>query len=110
MKLDNLIQVGHNVEIGENTAIAAQTGISGSTKIGKNCLIAGQVGFVGHLQIADGSRIGAKSGVTKSIEEKFKTWQGIPMMDHRQSLKVHVIYRNLPDLEKRLTELEKKNK
>lgn len=110
VKLDNLIQVGHNVEIGENTAIAAQTGISGSTKIGRNCLIAGQVGFVGHLKIADGTRIGAKSGVTKSVEAPFKTWQGIPMMDHKQSLKVHVIYRNLPDLEKRVFELEKKLK
>lgn len=110
VKLDNLIQVGHNVEIGQDTAIAAQTGVSGSTKIGRNCLIAGQVGFVGHLKIADGSRIGAKSGVTKSIEDQYKTWQGIPMMDHKQSLKVHVIYRNLPDLEKRVFELEKKLK
>lgn len=110
VKLDNLIQVGHNVEIGENTAIAAQTGISGSTKIGKNCLIAGQVGFAGHLTIADGSRIGAKSGVSNSVKEAGQTWQGIPLMEHRQSLKVHVIYRNLPDLEKRIAALEKKLK
>ncbi len=107
VKLDNQIQVGHNVEIGENTAIAAQTGISGSTKIGSNCLIAGQVGFVGHLTIANGSRIGAKSGVTKNVETEKKTWQGAPMMEHKQSLKVHVIYRNLPDLEKRVFELER---
>src|SRR6185295_4247497 len=67
VKLDNLIQIAHNVEIGENTAIAALTGISGSTKIGKNCLIGGQVGIVGHITIANGSRIAAQSGVGKSI-------------------------------------------
>jgi len=110
VKLDNLIQIGHNVEIGENTAIAAQTGISGSTKIGRNCLIAGQVGFVGHVKIADGSRIGAKSGISKNVTAPYKTWEGVPLMDHRQSLKVHVIYRNLPELEKRIFELEKKLK
>jgi len=110
VKLDNLIQVGHNVEIGENTAIAAQTGISGSTRIGKHCMIAGQVGFAGHLTISDGSKIGAKSGVSNSVTESGKAWQGIPLMEHRSSLKVHVIYRNLPDLEKRITELEKKIK
>lgn len=110
VKLDNLIQVGHNVEIGNNTAIAAQTGVSGSTRIGKNCLIAGQVGFVGHINIPDGSRIGAKSGISNSVKEPGRTWQGIPLMEHRQSLKVHVIYRNLPELEKRIFELEKKLK
>lgn len=108
VKLDNLIQIGHNVEIGANTAIAAQTGVSGSTKIGKNCLIAGQAGFVGHISIPDGSMIGAKSGVSNSVKEPGRTWQGVPLMEHRQSLKVHVIYRNLPELEKRVTELEKK--
>jgi len=107
VKLDNLIQIGHNVEIGTNTAIAAQTGVSGSTKIGKNCLIAGQVGFVGHINIPDGSRIGAKSGVSNGVKKPGRTWQGIPLMEHRQSLKVHVIYRNLPELEKRVSEMEK---
>ncbi len=110
VKLDNLIQVAHNVEIGENTAIAAQAGISGSTKIGKNCLIGGQAGIVGHITIADGTRIGAQSGVGKSITSKNKSWLGSPVIEHRESLKTHVIYRNLTDLEKRITELEKKLK
>ncbi|GIV35217.1 MAG: UDP-3-O-acylglucosamine N-acyltransferase [Chitinophagales bacterium] len=108
VKLDNLIQIGHNVEIGQHSAMAAQSGVSGSTKIGKNCLIAGQVGFAGHLKIADCTRIGAKSGVSNSVSTPGGTWQGIPLMEHRQSLKAHVIYRNLPELEKRVSRLEKR--
>jgi UDP-3-O-[3-hydroxymyristoyl] glucosamine N-acyltransferase len=107
VKLDNLITVAHNVEIGENTVIAAQTGISGSTKIGKNCLIAGQVGFVGHIVIADGSRIGAQSGIGKSIKEPNKAWFDSPAFEYHKSLKSRVIYRNLPELEKRIQELER---
>ena len=69
-KLDNLIQVAHNVVIGEHTVIAAQTGISGSTKIGSHCMIGGQVGFTGHIEIADGTKIGAQSGVHRSVTEQ----------------------------------------
>ena len=74
-KLDNLIQIGHNVDIGENTVIAAQTGISGSTKLGDNCVIAGQVGFAGHLTIANGTKVGAQSGVGKNVDEEGTRYQ-----------------------------------
>lgn len=106
VKLDNLIQVAHNVEIGEYTVIAAQTGISGSTKIGKNCVIGGQVGIVGHLKIADGTKIQAQSGVAKSITEPNQAWSGSPAFEYNASLKSQVFYRNLPQLEKRLKYLE----
>ncbi len=106
VKLDNLIQVAHNVEIGENTVIAAQTGISGSTKIGRNCVIGGQVGIVGHIQIADGTRINAQSGVSKSITATNTTITGSPAYDYKSSLKSQAIFRNLPELTQRLQKLE----
>lgn len=106
-KLDNLIQIAHNVEIGENTAIAAQTGISGSTRLGKNCVVAGQVGFAGHLNIADGSQFGAQSGIGKNITEKGKQWHGTPALDLKGWLKSQVLLRNLPELEKKINELER---
>lgn len=108
VKVDNLVQVAHNVEIGEHTVVAAQTGISGSTKIGKHCMIGGQVGFVGHIEIADGSRINAQSGVSKSIKEKNKAWNGVPAFDYTASLRSQSIFRNLPELDKRVQELERK--
>ena len=107
VKLDNLIQIAHNVEIGANTVIAAQTGISGSTKIGENCVIGGQVGIVGHITIANGSNIGAKSGVNNSIKEENMSWNGVPLGTYRDSLKTQVVMKRLPELEKRILELEK---
>jgi UDP-3-O-[3-hydroxymyristoyl] glucosamine N-acyltransferase len=106
-KLDNLVQIAHNVEIGENTAIAAQTGIAGSTKLGKHCVVAGQVGFAGHLQIADGSQFGAQAGIGKNITEKNKQWHGSPAIDLKGWLKAQVLFRNLPNLEKKIDRLEK---
>ncbi|MFT6850380.1 MAG: UDP-3-O-[3-hydroxymyristoyl] glucosamine N-acyltransferase [Sphingobacteriales bacterium] len=106
VKLDNLIQIAHNVEIGENTVIASQAGVSGSTKIGKNCVIGGQVGIVGHITIADGSKINSQSGVAKSIKEENKPWNGSPATHFRDSLRSHAVYRRLPELEKKLEELE----
>ncbi len=106
-KLDNLIQIAHNVEIGTNTVIAAQAGVSGSTKIGKNVQIGGQVGIVGHLQIADGSRINAQSGVSKTIKEPNTAVTGSPAFDYTSALRSQAISRNLPELEKRLADLEK---
>ncbi|HUX83587.1 MAG TPA: UDP-3-O-(3-hydroxymyristoyl)glucosamine N-acyltransferase, partial [Chitinophagaceae bacterium] len=106
VKLDNLIQIAHNVEIGENTVIAAQTGVSGSTKVGRNCVIGGQVGMVGHIHIADGTRINAQSGVSKSIKTYGTTVTGSPAADYISTLKSQAVFRNLPDLEKRITELE----
>lgn len=107
VKLDNLIQVAHNVEIGEHTVIASQTGIAGSTKIGKHCVIAGQVGFAGHITIADGSSFGAQTGVSSSIHKANQSWFGSPAMDLRRSLKSSVVVRKLPELENRIDELEK---
>lgn len=107
VKLDNLIQIAHNVEIGTNTVIAAQTGISGSTKIGDNCVIAGQVGIVGHIQIADKTMIGAQTGIAKAIKEPGTKWFGTPADDYKRTLKTHVIIRQLPELYNRIQELEK---
>jgi len=106
VKLDNLIQVAHNVIIEENTVIAAQTGISGSTQIGKNCMVGGQVGFVGHISVAEGSKINAKSGVSKDIKEKGKSWNGTPATNFRESYKTMAQVRQLPKLEARVKELE----
>ncbi len=106
VKLDNLIQVAHNVEIGENTVIAAQTGISGSTKIGKNCIIGGQVGIVGHIHLADGTKINAQSGLSKSVTNENVTLNGSPAFEYKNSLKSQAIFRNLPDLQARLQKLE----
>lgn len=108
VKLDNLIQIGHNVEIGRNTVIAAQTGISGSTKIGENCTIAGQVGFAGHLTIANGTRVGAQSGVGKSVTEEGTALNSSPAFGLKESMRSLALFRRLPDIERRLTDLEKK--
>ena len=105
-KLDNLIQVAHNVEIGMNTVIAAQSGISGSTKIGKNVMIGGQAGIVGHIQIADGSKINAQSGVGKSIKTPNTAVTGSPAYDYTLALRSQILSRNLPELEKRIKKLE----
>ncbi|MEN9696660.1 MAG: UDP-3-O-(3-hydroxymyristoyl)glucosamine N-acyltransferase [Bacteroidota bacterium] len=106
VKLDNLIQVAHNVDLGENTVIAAQTGISGSTKLGKNVMVGGQVGFAGHIHIADGVKIAAQSGVTKAVKTPQATLTGNPAGDHNTSLRAQVYMKNLPNLEKRVKELE----
>lgn len=108
-KLDNLIQIGHNVEIGENTVIAAQTGISGSTKLGANCVIAGQVGFAGHLTIANGTKVGAQSGVGKNIQEEGTAINSSPAFGMKESMRSLAVFRRLPELEQRVTKLEKKN-
>ncbi|HEX4851905.1 MAG TPA: UDP-3-O-(3-hydroxymyristoyl)glucosamine N-acyltransferase, partial [Puia sp.] len=105
-KLDNLIQVAHNVEVGTNTVIAAQAGVSGSTKIGNNVMIGGQAGIVGHIQIADGSKINAQSGVSKSIKVPNSAVTGSPAFDYTSALRSQAVSRNLPELEKRIKELE----
>lgn len=110
VKLDNMIQVAHNVEIGANTVIASQTGISGSTKIGESSVIGGQVGIVGHVTIAKGTQINAKSGISKSISEENRQWNGSPVLPFRESLRVWAVYKRLPELESKLEELEKKLK
>ncbi len=106
VKLDNLIQVAHNVEIGENTVIASQTGISGSTKIGPNCMVGGQVGFAGHLNIAAGVKIGAQAGIHASIEPG-QVMQGSPAMPMRQFYQTSAVIRRLPDMWRELNALRK---
>jgi len=107
VKLDNLIQVAHNVEIGENTVIAAQTGISGSTKIGKNAIVGGQVGFVGHIEVGDGVTVGAQSGVSKNLPPN-AVYFGYPAKPIMQAKREEAAFRRLPDLLKRVSELEAK--
>jgi len=104
-KLDNLIQVAHNVEIGNSSVIAAQAGISGSTKIGNGVMIGGQAGIVGHIQLGDGSKVNAQSGVSKSIEPG-KAVTGSPAYDYTSALRSQAVTRKLPELEKRVKELE----
>lgn len=104
-KIDNLVQIAHNVVIGENTAISAQTGISGSTKVGKNCIFAGQVGLVGHVEIADNVIIVAQSGVSKGIS-KPGTYFGSPAKEFKTALKLEALIRNLPEFADRIKTLE----
>ena len=110
VKLDNLIQIAHNVDIGSNSVIAAQAGISGSTKVGRQVVIGGQAGIVGHISIADGSQIQAQSGVNRSILAANAKWGGSPFAPYTSELRSQVIYSKLPALEKRILELEKKLK
>ncbi|HTI09125.1 MAG TPA: UDP-3-O-(3-hydroxymyristoyl)glucosamine N-acyltransferase [Puia sp.] len=105
-KLDNLIQIAHNVEVGHHTVIAAQAGVSGSTKIGSHVMIGGQAGIVGHIQIADRAKINAQSGVSKSIKNPGGAVTGSPAFEYTSALRSQALSRNLPELEKRLKELE----
>lgn len=109
-KLDNLIQVAHNVEIGENTVIAAQTGVAGSTKIGKSCMIGGQVGFIGHLNIPDGLKVAAQSGITTSLRNEGDVVQGAPAFNFGKYQRCYAVFKNLPDLRQQVIELQKKVK
>lgn len=106
VKLDNLIQIGHNVIIGENTVIAAQTGVSGSVKIGKNCMIAGQVGFAGHIEIPDFTKIGAQAGIAGSIKESNTVVIGSPAFDYHGFMKSSLIFRKLPEMKKEIDRIE----
>lgn len=107
VKLDNLVQIAHNVEIGANTVIAAQTGISGSAKVGENCIIGGQAGIVGHISIAKGSQIQAKSGISHTITDEGKKWAGAPAVSFSANMRSLIVINRLPELEKKINELEK---
>ncbi|MCX6321545.1 MAG: UDP-3-O-(3-hydroxymyristoyl)glucosamine N-acyltransferase [Bacteroidia bacterium] len=107
VKLDNLIQIGHNVEVGENTVMAAQTGIAGSTKVGKNCMFGGQVGIAGHIKIANGTKIGAQAGILGEIKEENTIILGSPAIDYKQFFKSSVIFKKLPELKIKIDTLEK---
>ncbi|MCR9183649.1 MAG: UDP-3-O-(3-hydroxymyristoyl)glucosamine N-acyltransferase [Flavobacteriaceae bacterium] len=108
VKLDNHIQIAHNVEIGENTVIAAQSGIAGSTKIGKNCMIGGQVGIAGHLVIGNGVKIQAQSGIGRNVKDN-ETLQGSPALNYGDYNKSYVHFKNFPKIIDRLNTIEKKN-
>lgn len=108
VKFDNLIHIAHNVEVGENTYIAAHGVIAGSTKVGKNCMFSGQVGIVGHLQIADNTIITAQSGISKSITKPGEVYMGSPAFDANKYRKAYIHFRNLDQLAQRVTILEKK--
>ncbi len=107
VKLDNQIQIAHNVEIGENTVIAAQTGVAGSTKIGKNCMIGGQVGIVGHITIGDNVKIQAQSGIGRNVKDN-EVLQGSPALNYGDYNKSYVHFKNLPKIVNRINQLEKK--
>ena len=107
-KLDNLVMVAHNVEIGANTVVAAQAGFAGSTRIGKSCRIGGQSGFVGHITVADGAQVQAQSGVAASIGEEGSAVYGSPALPYSQYLRAYAVFKRLPELLRKLTKLEKK--
>ena len=109
VKLDNQIQIAHNVEIGENTAVAAQTGIAGSSKIGRNCLIGGQVGVAGHIHIGNRVKIQAQSGIGRNIKDD-EVIQGSPSFGYNDFNKSYVLFKKFPKIEDRLTQIEKKLK
>ena len=110
VKLDNLIQIAHNVELGKNTAIAAQTGISGSTKIGTNCIIGGQVGLAGHIHIANNTKIGAQSGLLGNVKKEGEELMGSPAINVKDFLRMSVYTKNIDKLVKRVEQLEKQLK
>jgi UDP-3-O-[3-hydroxymyristoyl] glucosamine N-acyltransferase len=107
VKLDNLVQIAHNVEINANTVIAAQSGISGSTKIGENVILGGQVGVVGHISIAKGSQVQAQSGISRTIIDEGKKWAGSPAVAYANNMRSQVVVQRLPELEKKVEELTK---
>lgn len=108
VKLDNLIQIAHNVEVGEDTVMAALTGIAGSTKIGKRCMFGGQSGVVGHINIADGSVLSARTGATKNLTEPNAVYSGYPQLKMKDFQKSYACFRQLPNMREQLMELNKK--
>ena len=108
VKLDNLIQIAHNVEVGEHTVVAAQTGISGSSKLGGNSIIGGQVGIAGHLSLAKGTQIGAQAGINFNTTEENKQWHGSPAQPLKEWMRSTVIFKKLPEVDKRIRDLEAK--
>jgi len=107
VKLDNLVQIGHNVEVDENTVIAGLSGVAGSSKVGKNCMIAAQVGIAGHLKIADGVKIAGQSGIGRDLEVENETVQGSPAFNIGNYKRSYVLFKNLPKLNNKLNEIAK---
>ncbi len=109
-KIDNLVQIAHNVEVGPHTVIAAQAGIAGSTKLGRGCQVGGQAGFVGHIRVADGTRVQAQSGVARAVNEPGQALQGSPAIGYMDYNKAYAVFKKLPDLYRKIHELEKQLK
>ncbi|MFN8240609.1 MAG: UDP-3-O-(3-hydroxymyristoyl)glucosamine N-acyltransferase [Bacteroidales bacterium] len=107
VKIDNLIQIGHNVEIGENTVMAGQTGVAGSTKIGRNCMFAGQVGVAGHIKVADGTKVGAQAGIAGDVKEENSVLLGSPAIEYRQFQRSSILFKRLPDIKTKVDQLER---
>ena len=110
VKLDNLVQIAHNVEIGENTVMAALGGVSGSVKIGKNCMFGGQIGIAGHIEIADGVKLAAQTGVGNTISKTYSVEMGSPSFAHKSFLQSYVYFRKLPAMAAQIKNLEKQIK
>jgi UDP-3-O-[3-hydroxymyristoyl] glucosamine N-acyltransferase len=110
VKLDNLIMIAHNVEVGENTVMAAQVGIAGSTKVGRDCMFGGQVGLSGHITVANGVKLGAQCGANSSISQENATMIGSPAMDFKEFLKSSVHFRNFSKLVQQLNAMERELK
>lgn len=106
-KLDNLIQIAHNAEVGENTVMAAQVGVAGSTKVGKWCMFGGQVGMAGHISIADGTQVGAQAGITNTIKKAEAPIIGSPAIDAKAYMKSYAVYRRLPEIYQELNALKR---
>jgi len=107
VKLDNLIQIGHNAEIGENTVMAAQVGIAGSVKVGKHCQLGGQAGLAGHIHITDNVTIGAQAGVIGNIKEEHSTVLGAPSIDAKQFMRSSAVFNRLPDIYRTIGQLQR---
>ena len=107
VKLDNLVQIGHNADIDENTVIAALSGVAGSSRVGKNCMIGGQVGIVGHISVANGCKVGAQAGIIGNIKQENSTLVGFPAIDNKQFMRSFAYFTRLPDLNKKVDELIK---
>ncbi len=107
VKLDNLVQIGHNAEVGQNTVIAALSGVAGSAKVGKNCMMGGQVGIVGHISVADGCKVGAQAGIIGTVKEENSSLIGFPAIDSKLYMKSFVYFTRLQDLNKKVDELSK---
>lgn len=108
VKLDNMVHIGHNVEVGENTVMAAQTGIAGSCKIGRDCMFGGQVAIAPHVTVANGVKLGGKSGVNASLKKENATMIGAPVQDYVEFMKCYVVFRRLPEMKKDLDTIKKK--
>ncbi len=107
VKIDNLVHIAHNVEVGKNSAMAAQVGIAGSAKIGENVQLGGQVGVAGHLSVADGTRVQAQSGIASSVRKPNQALFGSPAIDYNDYLRAYIVFKKLPELQKKVERLER---